>query len=342
MLRSACAADALARLSVLHRACGQILYWDREDDTWIAEWKWRRPLEQGERYRENPLQDLAGQDERELHFAWRLAKCRAVPSAAMKPIERVRPPYLGNILLDVYDQSISLRVIAARLGSVWANTQVGHRTRQLNATAKEDLTLAYIGRSIHAALGVETSEWMRLPFLLAAKAYDLQSKAPKIDWSELPLMYSESDIEAAQAVARDVVQNGWQPMPESSDRDLTWPWAIAPPVVETRFIARRYDRYGNIRWVYPGGSEYWFGHDGSVQQAHLDSDLVVTGHTQISTAGLVERRWRDADGNERWADKLGHEHWTDESGAEHWVDWGGTEWVLLPIGDPLPTRSASN
>ena len=45
-LRAICSADAFARLSVLHRTCGKILYWDDSEyweEGWEEEeWEWER------------------------------------------------------------------------------------------------------------------------------------------------------------------------------------------------------------------------------------------------------------------------------------------------------------
>lgn len=339
-LREDCAAHEFARLSALHYACGEILYWEEVDwYDWDAQWaESRQHLDGSEHYRAQYAAQVARLEAGQLHFVWRLAKCRDVPNAAMAPIEAVRPPYLGNVS-NTHDQGARLLIIAARLGNVWANLHLAesegamNTPRERNATAEVNLALAFIQQARFA------DARFKLPFLLAAKVLDTRDRKCQIDWRELADEFSREEIAAAKPIARRLVQEGWRPLPESEDSDLTWPWAIAPPVVETRFIARRYDRYGNVRWVYPYGSEYWIGHDGLVQQEHQNSDLVVTGHSQISTAGVVLRRWRDADGNERWADGRGHEHWVDEDGAEHWIDWGGTEWILLPIGDPLPTTT---
>ena len=207
----------------------------------------------------------------------------------------------------------------------------------MNATAAWDLPLAYIRRAVGAALERNASPSMYLPFLLAARHYDLRAQA-RIEWSELPQVFSEDEIEAATPTAERLLRDGWQSLPEKEDKDLNWPWAIAPPIVETRFIARRYDRHGNLRWVYPNGAEHWFGPNGEVEMDYVNErgEKVIVYHTQIATAGVRARQWTDEAGNERWTDQDGHEHWIDNDGAERWVDWGGTEWILLPIGVPLP------
>ena len=327
-LREACAADAFARLALLHRTCGGVLAWDASPDlaaefdvsaeSFMDPWDRRS-------FGDRPV-------EAERQFAWRVARCRSVPKEALRRIETVQPPPLG--WGRRFRQHRGLGAIAARLGSVWAIAQRGQTAEEVNATARANIGLAYLGRA-----NLEDDPAHRLAFLLVAREHDLRRDSPQIDWSELPLEFSEGEIQAARPVAERLLREGWQPLPEPREKALAWPWAIAPPVVATRYIARRYDRYGNVRWVYPNGAEHWFGPDGTVEIEHPDEDgegRILVYHTQMKTAGRVVRRWTDEAGNQRWADLGGHEHWVDDDGAERWVDWGGTEWVLLPIGVPLP------
>ena len=270
--------------------------------------------------------------EAEHRFAWRAAKCRSVPKEALRQIEAVRPPH--HIWGSRQGQHRGLGAIAARLGSVWAIAQRSQTAEEVNATARANIGLAYLGRAI-----LEDDLVRRLAFLLVAQEHDLRRDSPQIDWSELPLEFSEGEMQAARPVAERLLREGWPPLPELREKTLAWPWAIAPPAAATRYIARRYDRYGNVRWVYPNGAEHWFGPDGSIEIDYVNEwgeRLLFEGHSQIATAGRVARRWTDETGNERWTDLDGHEHWVDDDGAERWVDWGGTEWVLLPIGVPLP------
>ena len=337
-LRDACAADAFARLSVLYRACGRILYWDGNEyhDGWAFEWEWeRRWLHEDVRDSKERARRTATLAESELHFAWRLRKCRTVPAEA---VSRVFALWLPPHHATRKNQYVELLQVAARLGSPWANTQAGAVPKDVNATATWDLPLAYIRRAAGAALEHNAPASMYLPFLLAARDYDLHAQ-PRIDWSELPHQFSEDEIKAATPAAERLLAMGWQPLQEKKSKYPNRPWATAPPVVETRFIARRYDRHGNLRWVYPNGQEHWFAPDGTVEVEHTKKhgeELFVAYHTQTETAGVMVRQWTDEAGIERGTDKDGYEHWIDDDGTERWVDWGGTEWVLLPVGVPLP------
>ena len=338
-LRSACSADAFARLAMLHRACGEMLYWDGSEyhEGWEVEWEWQRQVLKEEAGEEDYAQRAAKLRERELAYAWRLAKCRQVPKEALRPIEMIRPPhFMGNHGSDQYDQGYSLLRVAARLGSVWANTQGGVDDRQINATVEVNLAFAYLQQAFVASDWSSVPAAMRLPLLLVAREHDLRRSEPQVDWSELIQEFSDQEIDAADPVVERLSGKGWQPLRETAQNSPTEPWAIAPPVVERMFIARRHDDEGNVRWRYPSGSESWFGIDGEIHQVDPDGEWLMQGHSQISTAGVVTRRWIDDDGKERWADKFGHEHWLDEDGAEHWIDWEGTEWILLPVGAPFP------
>ena len=328
-LRETCAAHAFARLSVLHRTCGGVLAWDARPDL-AAEFADLSAEDLMDPWDRRSFGDRPGEGERQ--FAWRVARCRGVPKEALRHIETVRPPPLG--VGNRFRQHRGLVAVAARLGSVWAIAQHGQRADEVNAMARADLGLAYIARGMREAIPVR-----RLAFLLVARMHDLRRESPQIDWSELSQEFSEDEMEVARPAAERLLRDGWRPLPEPQEGALTWPWAIVPPVVETRYIGRRYDRHGNVRWVDPDGSEFWFAPDGSVESKYPDEDepgSIIVYHTQIDRAGRVVRRWTDAAGNERWTDQDGHEHWVDGDGAERWVDWGGTEWVLLPIGVPLP------
>ena len=331
-LREACAAHAFARLSVLHRTCGGVLAWDARPDL-AAEFADLSAEDFMDPWDRRSFEDRPGEGERQ--FAWRVARCRGVPKEALRHIETVRPPPLG--VGNRFRQHRGLVAIAGRLGSVWAIAQDGYTAEEVNGMARADLGLAYIARGKR-----EDAPARRLGFLLVAQLHDSRRESPQIDWSELPQEFSEDELEAARPVAEGLLQDGWRPLPEPQEDALTWPWAIAPPVVETRYIARRYDRHGNVRWVYRSGVEHWFAPDGSVESEYPDEDepgSILVYHTQMDREGRVARRWTDAAGNERWTDREGHEHWVDGDGAERWVDWGGTEWVLLPIGVPLPEDS---
>ena len=337
-LRDVCAADAFARLSVLHRACGRILEWDGSEhhDGWAVEWEWeRRALDENPRDGADPAKAKATLAESELHFAWRLRKCRLVPAAAMARVLALRlPPHqFGR------HQHTELLHVAARLGSPWANTQAGAIPEDVNATAAWDLPLAYIRRAAGAALGHNASASMYLPYLLAARDHDLRLQA-RLEWGGLEGQFSEAGLNAAHATALRILEDGWRPMTVRSDRGVTWPWTVAPPIVETRFIRRRLDGDGSVRWVYEGGGEEWLGDRGL---SHVigpdDTELVVYGASHIVDRHKPRlRTWADEAGHERWTDQDGLEHWVDDDGAEHWVDWDGTEWVLLPIGVPFPAN----
>ena len=336
-LRDACAADAFARLSVLHRACGWILGWDGSEhhDGWAFEWEWeRRALDENPKDGEGRAKAKATLAESELHFAWRLRKCRLVPTAAMARVLGLRlPPHQSGRY-----QHTELLHVAARLGSPWANAQASALPEDVNATATWDLPLAYIRRAVGAALGHNASASMYLPYLLVARDYDLRVHA-RLEWAGLERRFSEAELKVAHAAALRILEDGWRPMAERRDRDfVTWPWAVAPPAVETRFIRQRLNGDGSVHWIYEAGGEDWMDDTGL---AHVlgpdDTELVVSGASHIGDRHKSRlRTWTDEAGNERWTDEDGLEHWVDDDGAERWVDWSGTEWVLLPIGVPLP------
>ena len=121
-LREACAADAFARLSVLHGACARTRRWGKvlgdQPDAWSAYWE--RARERLDSGTEGHGDRLARLDESELHFAWRLRKCSRT-IVADERIAAVRRPSSAR------HQEQELLVAAARLGSPWANAQLAAR-----------------------------------------------------------------------------------------------------------------------------------------------------------------------------------------------------------------------
>lgn len=330
-LRDACAADAFARLSVLHRACRRIVQWEASDDVdWATDWELERRQLAEDAHRPDYAQRVAGLDESELHFSWRVAKCRAVPVAAMERISSLRAYYHSDA------QDTALLLVAARLGSVWANTQVGADGAELNATAKANLALAYVRRAF-VALYQDDSLRMYLSYLLAAREYDRRA-GTQLDWGGLEQRFTKAVLDLAQPAAERILRQGWQPMEERASTDTTWPWAIAPPVVDTRLIRRRLDEGGNVRRIYEDGSEGWVDADGSKHMLKPNGSEVITypGHRPHL------RSWVDENGRHRWLDAFGREHWIDADGAEHWIDFRGTEWILLPyeVSSSAPHDSA--
>ncbi len=339
-LREACAADAFARVSVLIHACGRALYWDGHDlhRGWADEWarERRRVDKKAQDFDDHRLR-MAALDESELHFAWRLRKCRAVPPAAMERVVSLRRPPI-HFHYHEYSQSWELRVVAARLGSPWANVRVGGTGLpglDLNATAKESLALAYVRRAWAAAW--RESRYWHLAHLLTAREYDAHESTPQLDWSGLEEYFSNAEIRQAQPAVRRLLRHGWQPAEDPTGTD-TWPWAIAPPVVATRIVRRRLDPDGTERWVHENGDEAWFDDDGQAvyKSAETDEPSIIS-HSVLGTRKMPTlRRWDDEEGRPRWLDYYGVEHWVDTRGAEHWVDYGGTKWTVLPPEPAAP------
>ena len=323
-LREDCAADAFARLSVLRDACDNILYWDRgEGHDWAETWSWaRRTVDKAAQDADDHALRTAALDESELHIAWRLRRCRAVPSAALDRVVAVR---ISPFEFHQQSQWWELRIIAARLGSRWANVRLSGPPAEINATAKSDLALAYVRRA--------GSEGPRhLVYLLAAREYDSGAPAHRLDWRGLDSHFSQTAIDRARPAVARLLRDGWRPMEEQDDGGVTSPWAIAPPVLETRFIRRRVDEDGRMRWVYEDGYENWMESNGFTRLINPDgSDWGVFAHSQLSDRRRPKlRTWMDEHGRPRWLDYHGVEHWIDADGAEHWITFGGTEWILLP------------
>ena len=326
-LRTACAADAMVRLGVLHRACRRVLEWEDESnpyfDGWRPRWEtWRDVLEAAEG--DDYWRPVAELEESELHFAWRLAKCRAVPRSSLALLERMRPPSPFRVRQGQRDQLV---VAAARLGSVWAIGVGFLRSSGEGSVAVETwpdapLPLAYV----HWA----TRSRNQLAYLLAAREEDLAGEAPQFDWRGLEAAFTGEEIDAARPATSAIRAHGWPPKRRALSNS-PWPWMDQPTPVRVEVLRRRIDEDGNIRWLYENGLEEWDG--GNVTYAEMPGGKTsITGHSRIGRPTL--RRWTDVDGTERWIDEVGDEHWIDADGTEHWIELDGTEWMLLPPEPP--------
>lgn len=331
-LRQPCAADAMARLAALQRACVEPLA--REDEAnpyfhgWPLVWAEHRAVveEHGD---ENYWQLIADLDETELHFAWRMTKCRAVPKLAFDKIPMLRPPsHWGP-----QDQHNLLMGAAARLGSPWAIAMAGADTHATDAVAIERWTDAPLPLAL-VSLADQASQGS-LSYLLAARGEDLRSETPWFDWRGFEQAFSAEEIRAARTAAERIRAQGWPPCCKPQRGDSPWPWTDLPTVVRTEYLRQRIDEEGNVRRVYRSGGEEWV-KDGRTYTVKPDGEeLIGFDHSRIL------RRWTDADGTERWVDEWGTEHWLDADGTEHWIRLDGTEWILLPLGEPFPPASAA-
>ena len=322
-LRATCAADAMTRLGALHRACRRALDWEDETnpyfDGWRSDWEARR-IELEHTERGDYWQQVAELEESELHFAWRMAKCRAMTTPALAPLEQLRP---SSYYVARHDQRDQLVFAAARLGSIWA-IGVGTRWHKdggrvaVETWRDAPLPLAYIHWAGRSRL---------LAYLLAAREEDLAGEAPQFDWRGLEAAFTDEEISAARPIVRAIRERGWPPAAERELSDSPWPWMDQPTPVRVEVLRRRIDENGNIRWIYPNGLEMWR-QDGGTYSTTPGGETYIHYHSRIGKATL--RRWTDADGTERWIDEVGDEHWIDADGAEHWIELDGTEWILLP------------
>ena len=346
-LRRACAADAMARLGALHGACQYSLYveGDRRHEEWEPEgaeegdlhfkgwrtyWQERR-AEVETLENESYWRTAALQEEAELHHAWRMARCRAVPEAALAPLRELRPPsvYAGSPI----DQRDLLIVAAARLGSEWA---IAVGTWLSRAGSGGDVAVETWRDAPLALAYVHWSQQHGPAYLLAARQIDLASDAPRFDWRGWERgfadAYGADRVAAAGSTARTVRARGWPPCCARELGNSPWPWADLPTPVRTKVVRRRIDASGNIRWVYENGREEWVEGD-AVYTAMPGQEPWIAYHARVGRVAL--RRWIDGEGIERWLDEWGDEHWIEADGTERWVDLDGTEWILLP-----PERTA--
>lgn len=338
-LRQQCAADGMTRLAVLHRACRRPLATEDEGNPYFDGWRqaWAERREEIEEFAdEHYWRQVGSLEESELHFAWRMAKCRAVPKPVLDLLPMLRPPPFFPSPRSV-DQHDLLIVAAARLGSPWALATAGFTIKAgRDAIAVEQwreapLPLAY------AATGLLTG-LHGLPYLLAARDEDLGSETPWFDWRGFYRTVSAESIDAALPAANRIRVQGWPPCCKPQRADSPWPWAELPTVLRKKYIRRRVDEEGYVRWVFRDGRETWL-QDGISYSMSPDGEELTITRLRIGVRTL--RRWVDAQGTERWVDEWGDEHWLDADGTEHWIELDGTEWILLPVGEPFPPASAA-
>lgn len=342
-LRRTCAAEAMARLSELQAACSAIRYWEANaehhvvhglDDElighgWAADWSLE--YEMLERDSAAPAEYWRRRhalEESELHFRWRLAKCRTAPAAAFAWLEQLLP----HDFEWQKDQSSHLRTVAMRLGSVWANVRWGGEPSAMNALAEFDIALAYLRRAESLGLGGQEAPSMALSYLVAAHEVDSQRPRPSIDWRGLGEAYGEQEVAAVRPCAERILAARWWPLPHRRLEDPLWPWMRETEVVRTRVVRQRVDARGLVRWVHEDGSEEWL-NDGRLHTLEPDGTetVMITSRAPLQDRRLPPvRSWQDEHGRRRWVDVYGDEHWIAADGSEHWVERDGTEWILLP------------
>lgn len=203
----------------------------------------------------------------------------------------------------------------------------------------------YAGRPVYCDMDSTPRDWhwsrawrplLRMGFRFQARH---SSETPWFDWRGFEQAYSAEEIKAALPAAERIRTEGWPPCCKPQRSDSPWPWAEQPTVVARKFVRRRIDEEGNVRWIYRSGTETWFKDGVRCEKSPGSEELTGTYHSRIAQATL--RRWIDDDGTERWIDETGDEHWLDADGTEHWIELDGTEWILLPVGKPFPPESAA-
>ena len=215
-LKEACAAEALARLGILHAACVPFLARDSDADYWEARWLYEfdrldeEVPEKGPEYNRRH----AVIAEARIHFAWRLQRCRAVPPSSLVPLGALftPPPHYDNP--DWHQGNDMLRAALA-LGSEWALLHFTGSSAFVNALSKTDLTAAYLHRAVKAFVEPRSRD-AELVYLLAAMTHDVATLRLRLDWSGWSIPYTDAEVDAARRTVRDVLASGWERLPEAS------------------------------------------------------------------------------------------------------------------------------
>ena len=335
-LRDTCAAGAMARLAELQAACGAIRVRDHSpehhvvigtDDevigrSWAAEWSAEYQLLESEAaVPDEYWRRRRVLEESELHFLWRLVRCRAVPDSTFAWLPELLPAYFGW----EQDQSKHLRTLALRLGSVWAILRDVAGPAELNALASFDVALTYQQRAASLKTdGEHEPTSAELAYLVAAYEFDSRRPQPIIEWRGFLEAYSETVLDTARRHAKAILAEGWRPVQEH---------VVTPDIVRSVLVRQRVDHDGHVRRMYDDGSESWFdGRRTRTLRPDGTEALTITSRTRQSDRTQPPLRvWLGEDGRRRWLDIDGVEHWTTSDGAEHWIESDGTKWTLLPL-----------
>lgn len=205
-LHDACAAQAMATLSILHKACGQTLWQERLQGRHALDADLRQFYDVEIEVISPPSTDLIDYyrrrdvvDNRWIRVAWQAQKCRSLPSAALDWLPHFPVP--RGHRAD-FDQNRPLRAAAARLGNEWAMAFHGGSRKDLDALGRIRPDLAYAKRA--RVVGQNSAKY--LPYLTLAKDYALRRGLP-LDEVESSLgldRFSQEELERAAKRAVEI------------------------------------------------------------------------------------------------------------------------------------------
>ena len=205
----ACAATAFARLSILHKACGQTIGEENLMGRYARDAHLRELYDLDIELISPETTDLIEYyrqrdevDDRWFRVTWQAGKCRSLPAAALEWLPEFPTPQ-GHHSAD-YDQSRPLRAAAARLGNEWALSFHSGSQRHFDALQRTRPDLAYAKR----ARMVGKSSEKYLLYLTLAKSYALRRGMPlgQVE-SDLRLdRFSAEGLERAEKRAAEIIR----------------------------------------------------------------------------------------------------------------------------------------
>ena len=172
----------MARLGILHEACLPFLARDSYGD-WDSAWAYEferldeeLPEQDGEYSQRRSLLESA-----KIHFAWRLQKCRAVPSEALRPLAALPtpPPHYDS---SDWHQGHEMIRAALRLGDEWAVANMIGYNATVNSIWRLDPAAAYLHRAGIAFVESAGRE-LELAYVMVAMTLDTGSLQARLDWS---------------------------------------------------------------------------------------------------------------------------------------------------------------
>ena len=205
----ACEAPALARLSILHKACGQTIGEEELLGRYARDAHLRELYDLDLELISPETTDLIEYyrqrdevDDLWFRVTWQAGKCRSLAAAALVWLPELPMPQ-GRHSGD-YDQSRPLRAAAARLGNEWALSFHSGSEPHFDALKRTRPDLAY---ATQARMAGENSEEY-LPYLTLAKSYALRRGMPlgQVE-SELRLdRFSAEELEHAEKRAAEIIR----------------------------------------------------------------------------------------------------------------------------------------
>ena len=254
-LRDTCDARSMTELGLLFEAClplGRATGGHLRD--WQHEWASEYATASTRLHRDGATAEAMAR-----HLAWRLRRCREVPPSVFDFVRGLPKP--SSFWRVHVGQAHHLRLLASRLGDVWASARSVGTEDDINSAAATDLAVGYVRRAGRSYIRSSSPEFqLYLPYLLVARHIDLRRDRPVFDWRRLSDAFTADEIEDATPAADRILNSGWEPLRKRGARTL------------------------------PRERRRWIGEDGLERVQYADEpEAIVTGDGFLSRCGQAGR-----------------------------------------------------